>query len=640
MSAGRVGDGGAAAAAAARRAAEEAARRAAAEAARRAAEAAARQAAAEAASRTAAQQKSTFEPAAPKNTLNLDGQGAPASSLFTENSKDGQVNCLDQAADWVNKSTPEQQRRSELVFLEDSRAGTEGQTGHVVVREGERVHDPSSGKSYEDMKAYLREQPHYREAGSMSGTAAAEVFSTEPGSFERAQALADAKVSPELQRMMVADPPITELAPNPATVEPRNITVPGQPGPVSVEFSDTLEKDVKKEDGYVTVSINAETNISASGTVEFGKAKVGASVGGGVSAGKDMSYEVKMKEEDFEKLKRGEIPPPHPLNPETLPDGASIKMEQRQFKGYSMEAGLSYHEVELGLSGEVTEGKGMSVEISRNGDKVQVTAGPTEFIENDGKASIGAGPVSVSAGRTDTLEEYKLRTAEFDLSNPEGQKAFESFREDGRMPEKEGPGVSNTLRFDKLNYESVGGKFGIEAGPFSAESEGTTNTGDYLITHHPDGTKSLTVDVTYGGDHPDLTFEQKYGKDGKPIAGTDKYALKFDTQDDDARELLVYAYTGDEAQAKAARGNDEPITLNLTANDVRELQRRALDRPMAHMGLGGLFSGYDGKPTEPMMAMRNLACTPRFNERGLAESLYGIVMQDGRKPFPGEVKVG
>ncbi|OJH38888.1 hypothetical protein [Cystobacter ferrugineus] len=639
MSAGRIGDGGAAAAAAARRAAAEAARRAAEAAARRAAEAAARRAA-EAEARQPSQQKSTFEPAGAKNKLSLDGQGAPASSLFTENSKDGQVNCLDKAADWVNNSSPEQQRRSELVFLEDSRAGAEGQTGHVVVREGERVLDPSSGKSYEDMNAYLREQPHYSEVGAMSGTAAAKVFSTEPGSLERAEALADAKVSPELQRMMVADPPVPELAPDPATVEPRNVTVPGQAGPVSVEFSDTLEKDVKKEDGYVTVSINAETKISASGSVEFGKARVGASVGGGVSAGKDMSYEVKMKEADFEKLKRGEIPPPHPLNPETLPDGASIKMEQRQFKGYSMEAGVNYHAVELGMSGEVTEGKGMSVEVSRKGDKVQVTAGPTEFIENDGKVSIGAGPVSVSAGRTDTLEEYKLRTAEFDLSNPEGQKAFESFRKDGRMPEKEGPGVSNTLRFDKVSYESVGGKFGIEVGPFSAESEGTTNTGDYLITHHPDGTKSLTMDVTYGGDHPDLTFEQKYDKDGKPIPGTDKYALKFDTKDDNARELLVHAYTGDQAQAKAARGNDDPITVNLTAADVRELQRRAADQPMAHMGINVLLTDYDGKPVDPLMAVRTMACSPTYNEYRLAQSLFGIMMQDGRKPIPGEVKVG
>ncbi|MCE9666456.1 hypothetical protein LY474_01410 [Myxococcus stipitatus] len=651
------------AAEAARRAAEEAARRAA-EAARRAAEAAAK-AAAEAAAKVSAKAESpvgakeaptskqgptghsnvsTFEAEAPKNTLNLDGQGkAPASSLFTEDSKDGKVNCLDKAADFVNKSSPELQARSEMVFLNDSRKGAEGQTGHVVVRQGERVLDPSSGKSYEDMKSYLDEKPHYSEAGSIPGTTAAKVFSTKAGSPERAQALAEANVSPELQKMMVADYPAdVGGAPNPATVEPHETTIPGQAGPVSVEFSDSLEKDVKKEDGYVTVKLNAETSVSAEGTVEFKKAKVGASITGSVEAGKSMEYEVKMKEADFEKLKKGEIPPPHPLNPETIPDGASIKMEQSKFAGYGLDVGLSYHAVELGLAGDVKQGKGMSIEVSRDGDKLKMTSGPTEFIENNGTVSLGVGPVSVSMGREDTLKEYKLRTAEFDLANPDGKKAFESFAKDGRMPEKEGPGVSNTLRFDKVNYESTGGKVDIDVGPFSIGTDGTTNTGDYLITHHPDGTKSLTSDITYGGDHPDITIEQKYGKDGKLIPGSEKFAMKFDTKDDNARELLVYSYTGDSAKAKAARENDDPITLNLTASDIQEMQRRSGIQAQngGHMGINVLLTDYDGKPNDPLMAVRNMACSPAYNEYKLAQSYFGLFQDAGKKPLPGELVIG
>ena len=125
-----------------------------------------------------------------------------------------------------SKSTPQLQARSELVFLEDQRAGQEGQTGHVVVRQGERVLDPSSGKSYEDMQAYLREQPQYREVGTMPGTTAAKVFSTEPGSPERARALASANVSPELQRMMVADQPPSVPTTCPTRPTPRTTTSP------------------------------------------------------------------------------------------------------------------------------------------------------------------------------------------------------------------------------------------------------------------------------------------------------------------------------------------------------------------------------------------------------------------------------
>jgi hypothetical protein len=59
------------------------------------------------------------------------------------------------------------------------------------------------------------------------------------------------------------------------------------------------------------------------------------------------------------------------------------------------------------------QAKGMSVEVIRNGDKPRMTAGPTEFIENNSQVSLGVGPVSVSAGRSDSLKEYKLRTADF-----------------------------------------------------------------------------------------------------------------------------------------------------------------------------------------------------------------------------------
>lgn len=617
---------------AARRRAEEAARRAAEEARRRAAEAA-RQAAAKAAA-----ERSRFDAPEKKKGPKIEAQGT---SLLTENANDKKVNCLDRAADWVNKATPELRGRSELVFLDDTRKGAEGDTGHVVIRQGNRVFDPTSGKGYEDMNAYLAEQPQYETVGTLPANSAAKIFATEAGSPERAKAIEQAKVSPALQQMMVADndagggggggydvPDIT--------AKPHDVNYPVQAGPVSVEFSDTLDNQVEKKDGYVTVKIEAETSGSASATLDLKKIKVG----GGISGGKTVSYEVKMKEEDYEKMKRGEIPPPHPLDPSTLPDGGSIKLEQSQFTGTSLEVGFAYHAAELGISSEIKEGEGLSLEVTRNGDKVSVTAGPTEFIENDGKVSLGVGPVSVSMGRTDTLTEYKLRTAEFDISTQGGKDAFAAFRESGKLPEKEAAGVSNTLRIDKLTYESAG-SVGLDLGPFSLEGSTGTNTGDMILTHHPDGTQSMTMDVTYGGDHPDLTIERKFDKDGELIEGSEKFALKFDTKDDNARELLVYSFTGDADKAKAARENDQPITLNLTASEMRQLQERAVEPEMHHMGLGGIMEDYDGKLVEPWYAARTMACSPTFNEYRLATEFWGLYVDSGKtQPLPGELTIG
>ncbi|MCP3141878.1 hypothetical protein [Pyxidicoccus xibeiensis] len=192
---------------AARRAAEEA-RRAAAEAARRAAEAARKAAEAQAqqAAEAARKANTAFE-GMPRNEQFDKRLGAetPATSLLTEDARDGQVNCLDVAADWANKATPELRARSEMVFLEDTRSGTEGESGHVVIRQGEQILDPTTNKSYESMEAFKKAEPHYQEAGSLSARHVKNILDTPPGSPERAEALARARVPAGLQKMMVAD---------------------------------------------------------------------------------------------------------------------------------------------------------------------------------------------------------------------------------------------------------------------------------------------------------------------------------------------------------------------------------------------------------------------------------------------------
>ncbi|GEN10322.1 hypothetical protein SAMN05443572_11076 [Myxococcus fulvus] len=138
--------------------------------------------------------------------------GPELTSLLTEDTKDGQANCLDVAADWVDKASPELRARSELVFLEDQRQGAEGQSGHVVVRQGEKVFDPTTNKSYASMGDYMKDQPHYKEVGGLTANKARAIFDTPPGSPARAAALAKAQVPDGLQKMMVADPSASEQA--------------------------------------------------------------------------------------------------------------------------------------------------------------------------------------------------------------------------------------------------------------------------------------------------------------------------------------------------------------------------------------------------------------------------------------------
>jgi hypothetical protein len=562
MGAGRIGDGSAAEAA--RRAAEEMARRAA-EAARQAAEAAARQAA-ESSRRAAPQGQSSFESAAPKNAVQLDGQAAPASSLFTENTKDGSVNCLDKAADWVSKSSPALRGRSELVFLADSRAGAEGQTGHVVVRQGERVLDPSSGKSYDNMQAYLKEQPQYREAGSMSGTAAAKVFATEPGSPERARALADAKVSPELQRMMVADPGVPGQAPNAATAKPFSVEVPGQSTPVSVELSASLDKEVEKKDGFTTVKLTAEAEVSASGSVDLKKVSVGA----GVSTGTSQTYEVKMTDADFERLKRGEIPPPHPLKPETVPDKCSVTMESSQFKGRSAEASVEALQVELGLGEAQKSGKGMSIQTERDGDKVQVTAGPTELFESEVSFSVGVKDASVTLTGSDSMSHYKLRTAEFDLGTDEGRAAYSKFASSGEMPFQDGAGVSGAAKIEKIDLSA---KSELEAalGPFKKSLTVTPESNASVVeTTFPDGSKENLIEFNKS-DGTELQFTRHTNAKGEEDYSKQEFSMFLKGMEGGAEEVYANAFKVDQHQFD--KNND--VYLSFTPEQLTQLSERA-----------------------------------------------------------------
>ncbi|WP_164014541.1 hypothetical protein [Pyxidicoccus trucidator] len=166
--------------------------------------------------------RDTFAPARAKPLVDLQG-GQQASSLLTEDARDAKRNCLDQAVDYVGKLPASEQKNAELVMLKDQRAGAEGGSGHVVVRQGEQVVDPASGKTYASTAEYLQENPQYAEAGTVSGEDATNIFATRAGSPERQAALDAAKVSPELQGMMVADDPKVLAPEDPQAVQERRI---------------------------------------------------------------------------------------------------------------------------------------------------------------------------------------------------------------------------------------------------------------------------------------------------------------------------------------------------------------------------------------------------------------------------------
>ncbi|WNG41464.1 hypothetical protein F0U61_53105 [Archangium violaceum] len=564
--------------------------------------------------------------------LGWQPQGVEATSLLTEDANDGKVSCLDMAADWVNRASPEIRSRSEMVFLKDQRPGAEGQTGHVVIKQGEKIFDPTSGKSYDSMDAYRKEHPHYQEAGRISANAAKRVLDTPAGTTERAEALEKARVSPELQKMMVADP-VGEL-PDPINTKSREVKVPYQQGPVTVEFNDKIDKNVKKENGYTTVTIEAETGLSASGSLEAKKLRIGGTklpleASGGVSTGKKMTYELKLTDADYERLKRGELKPPNPLDPSTLPDNASMTISRSQAKGWSAGVSGNFREVHVGAGQSYSESTGTSFEVSRKGNKISITEGPTAEIEAGLSISAGVGPVSVSLSGTTSLKESHFKKAEFDISSKEGKKAFDAFRQSGRLPQKEGPGVSNTVAIDKFSAESQA-KIGLNLGGHEWSKALNPKSGfERTLVTHPDGTKTLTMTGELRADRPKLSMKVDFDKNGKTVPGSEQYNLLFDTKDDNARRQLVMAFTKDPQAAQRAAASDKPLTLTLTEKDLLQLRQKSEQN-------GGERTYFSN--SSPYQAVLTLASHPIHDQYQITDNLHKLYWQ--RNPpqkLPGTV---
>ncbi|QSQ14144.1 hypothetical protein [Myxococcus landrumensis] len=129
---------------------------------------------------------------------------APATTLLTENTRDGQRNCLDAVGDWLALATPQLRARSEVLLLRDTRSGAQGSAGHAVIRQGESIFDPSTGRTYANFKEF-NAAGNYQLVHTTSGAAMNRVLSAPPGSAERQKALEAARIPASVQNMLLAD---------------------------------------------------------------------------------------------------------------------------------------------------------------------------------------------------------------------------------------------------------------------------------------------------------------------------------------------------------------------------------------------------------------------------------------------------
>ncbi len=304
---------------------------------------------------------------------------------------------------------------------------------------------------------------------------------------------------------------------------------------VSAQATEVAEK--KTEKGVTTYSVKTDASVTLKAGVTISSAGVTVAQ----SEGLRVEYKVSMPEAAAAGVNPASV---NPFDPSSMPTGATVTLDGSNYSSNEFTATFR----NLSVQTKVTELEGVSVAVQKVDDHtVRVTAGPTAAIEAYAGVGLDLKVASLKFGRADTVKGATLKSAEFDLSTPEGQAAYNHFLASGELPETNGPGVTNAKTLEKLDASSQA-KIGLKLGPLDFTIDGTKNTGAMVVTTNADGTKTISQDYVYG-DNPPLRITSSYDAQGNELESERRYELTI-TADAATTQLLNVAMTGDLSQAE------------------------------------------------------------------------------------------
>lgn len=307
-----------------------------------------------------------------------------------------------------------------------------------------------------------------------------------------------------------------------------------------------------------TLELVAETSIA--GHAEIGGRR-GAFFDGSAGAGIGIRYKVVLKGENRPLQDALAI---HPNDPTTIPDGATVLLDGRQF-ARTVHAQAFNH---AAVHSERLDGAGMTFAIGRQGNSVSVLSGPTETVEAFSGAGVRIGDVAAIAGRQDLLGTSKLQAATFDLANPDGQAAYQHFMLTGQIAH-ETAGVSGVASVQRVDMSSQA-RLKVEGGPVGVDLAGAQATASFVRTDFPDGSFTQTWNFTTGtmaGAVP-LQITSRFDAQGHELLSERTYAFTIDTGTPGTAESLNMALSG------GIGGSIQPgdkVTLRFDEGQMRQL---------------------------------------------------------------------
>ncbi|WP_369929766.1 XVIPCD domain-containing protein [Xanthomonas sp. NCPPB 2632] len=400
---------------------------------------------------------------------------------------------------------------------------------------------------------------------------------------------------------------------------------------LSVSASGKLSTETRLENGNLSWTGTAEVSATTKGEVKGEKVGVGMEERQGLRS----TYNVVVPEKALADRDPATITP---YDPVSMPVGTKVSIDSANFEKSKLTGTFDH----LAIESRVSTERGSGVLVEKTSDHmVRVMAGPKDALEKYDGIGVEFGKARALLGREDKLEGKQLQTAEFDLSTPQGQGAYNRFLGLGVLPKESGPGVSNVSTVETHDLSSAS-QLGITLGKFEKSIDLQKNTGELVVTKRPDGsTESSALKIHYDTGVP-LAIESTFDKDGHEVVSARRYTLTFDANENSCPSLnnLPLERAGADTPIKPG----DKVTLTLTeeqmqklASDTQQANPRPSDANFWVERRANLDEGSD-----PSQAFALKMAATQGNQVRVLEALQRIYPNDPSHPqqtLPGTLQV-
>ena len=334
--------------------------------------------------------------------------------------------------------------------------------------------------------------------------------------------------------------------------------------------------------------------------------------------GSRLTVEAKVTAEQGRQIADGQLDVPNPFDPASMPKGTAVLIKGQALEKTVLDVGYRFFRTES----EVNQLSGFGIGVEKlDGNTVKVTTGPVDTIENEAFLGLGTNQVRVGLNRETKLESSNMRTAEFDLDTPEGEKAYREFLMSGNVPAPTTPGVLRTARIETVAIDSQLAAE-LKIGDFGGKWEMSTVAGEMQSVIWSDGSRDETIFLR--NNDRVLGIERKLDASGHVDADETKYSI-----------VGVNAHPSFAANARMAFGSEnrtpqidghQDVQLHLTSDDLLEIRDRARDhverfQPTGYSQMESLAEAHGRRRS------REMAGPTRRQLRPTARS-------EGRRPGP------